>query len=173
MDNEKVKNQVEEKIEKIINDGIQAENLDFLYKLVDIHKDLENEKYWKEKKEVIKMNYRGYGEYGNYSEGNYNEGSYGRRGVPGTGRGRYREGYGRNYRGQEMLEEMKEHYGNYSEGKEQMVQGNYGAEGTTMKALEYMLALDEDFIKMLMKDAKSPEEREMIEEHIHKMKEMI
>lgn len=172
MDNEKVKKQVEEKIEKIINDGIQAENLDFLYKLVDIHKDLENEKYWKEKKEVMKMNYRGYGEYGNYSEGNYNEGSYGRRGVPGTGRGRYREGYGRNYRGQEMLEEMKEHYGNYSEGKEQMVQGNYGAEGTTMKALEYMLMSVEEFMNHLKSDANSQEEVEMIRKTARKISEM-
>lgn len=63
--------------------------------------------------------------------GNYDDMSYGRRGVRGTGRGRYSEGsYGRRgvpgtgrgrYRGEEMLDEMSYHYGNYHNS------GNYGA----------------------------------------------
>lgn len=55
---EQVKEKVEEKINKIINDGIKAENVDWLYKLVDIHKDLENEEYWKVKKEVYENDVR-------------------------------------------------------------------------------------------------------------------
>lgn len=43
---------VESKITELINtEGIKRENVEYLYKLVDIHKDLKNEKYWKVKEE--------------------------------------------------------------------------------------------------------------------------
>lgn len=121
---ENILNKLEEEIKSINEIGV--ENIEYLSELVDIHKDLSNEKYWKEKIDIM------YGNYGNYGE--YSEGSYGRRGVPGTGRGRYREGsYGRRgvpgsgrgrYRGEEMIDEMKYHYGNYQESYNN---GNYSA----------------------------------------------
>ena len=108
----------EQAIKTVAEQGLNNNNIDFLYKAVDIHKDLRNEEYWKAKEE--------YYMYGNYDDmnygrrgvrgtgrGRYSEGSYGRRGVPGTGRGRYR--------GEEMLDEMSYHYGNYHNS------GNYGA----------------------------------------------
>lgn len=48
---ERLKKQVEEKIGNVVEAGIQNNNIDVLGKLVDIHKDLENEKYWKKKEE--------------------------------------------------------------------------------------------------------------------------
>ncbi len=43
---------VENKITELINtEGVKKENVDYLYKLVDIHKDLKNENYWKIKEE--------------------------------------------------------------------------------------------------------------------------
>ena len=43
---------VENKINELINtEGVKRENVEYLYKLVDIHKDLKNEKYWKVKEE--------------------------------------------------------------------------------------------------------------------------
>lgn len=108
----------EQAIKTIAEQGLNNNNIDFLYKAVDIHKDLCNENYWKAKEEY-------------YMYGNYDDMSYGRRGVRGTGRGRYSEGsYGRRgvpgtgrgrYRGEEMLDEMSYHYGNYHNS------GNYGA----------------------------------------------
>lgn len=108
----------EQAIKTVAEQGLNNNNIDFLYKAIDIHKDLCNENYWKVKEE--------YYMYGNYDDmnygrrgvrgtgrGRYSEGSYGRRGVPGTGRGRYR--------GEEMLDEMSYHYGNYHNS------GNYGA----------------------------------------------
>lgn len=89
--------QTENIIEQILQQGLSSDNIDFLMKVVDVHKDIENENYWKEKKEMYRDYERGYGD--------YSAGSYGRRGVPGTGRGRYR--------GEEALDEMKYHYGNY------------------------------------------------------------
>ncbi len=45
-----------EKVETKLNDlltkeGIKKDNVDYIYKLVDIHKDLKNEDYWKVKEE--------------------------------------------------------------------------------------------------------------------------
>ena len=169
---EKVNEQVVEKINSILKDGVKQTNVDYLYKLVDIHKDLANEKYWDKMKEEDDMRYRG------YSGENYNEGgSYGRRRRDSRGRhmegGQYGE-YGRrgNYRGHEMIDEMQEHYGNYSEGKESYERGNYGAKQDTMKSLEYMLESVVDFIEMLKKDATSQEEVQMIKEYTKQISEM-
>ena len=43
----KVNEQVEGQIKKIVEEGLQLNNIDRLYKLVDIHKDIANEEYWK------------------------------------------------------------------------------------------------------------------------------
>lgn len=51
--NEKIKELVEGKLEKLMETGIQAGNVDYFGKLVDIHKDMENEEYWRIKKEVM------------------------------------------------------------------------------------------------------------------------
>lgn len=48
---EKLNKQIEEKICNVIDAGIQTNNIDVLGKLIDIHKDLANEKYWKKKEE--------------------------------------------------------------------------------------------------------------------------
>lgn len=150
---EKLNEPIENKINEILNEGIKKENIDYLYKLVDIHKDIENEEYWKEKI----MRYR---EYGNDN--------YGRRGVKGTGRGRYREsGYGARYRGEEMMDEMAYHYGNYNEGRE-----NYGADDATLESLEKMLDSVKKFMKHLKNEASSQEEVHMIKETAREISEM-
>lgn len=111
------------------------------------------------------MRYRDYGEYGDES--------YGRRGVPGSGRGRYRDGYGRrgNYRGEDIMDDMYQAYGDYSEGKEEYNRGNYGAKEDSMKSLEYMLKAMEDFGMYLLEDASSEQEKNMIRQTLKKMSE--
>jgi len=42
---------VEEQIEDTSKEGVKRENVEYLYKLIDIHKDLKNEEYWKKKGE--------------------------------------------------------------------------------------------------------------------------
>lgn len=179
---EKLLKEAEKLIECIVDEGIQAQNIDFLSKIVDIHKDISNEEYWNMKKEDINMRYRGYsegyGEYseggnygrrsrdsrgryteGGYSEGGYSEGSYGRRGVKGTGRGRYR--------GEEMMDEMMYHYGNYSDGRDQ-----YGADEETMKSFKYMLKSFKDYYKHLKQEASSQQEVKMLEDVAREISEM-
>lgn len=160
---EKILKQVEEKLDEMTNESLNIEDLDILGRLIDIHKDLKNEEYWETKKEVMEMNYnRGYdGEYGNY----------GRRGR--DSRGRYtRRGMDSKYRGDDMLEEMQEHYGNYSEGRESINRGNYGAESATIKSLKYMLDSVEEFMMMLKEEAGSQEEVEMIKNTARKISEL-
>lgn len=165
--NNKLKEQLEEKIDIIAEQGIQEDTLDVLCKLVDIHKDLSNEEYWKKKQEVMEMMYRDYPEY------REDYGNYGRRGVPGTGRGRGYSARGRGrYRGDDMMEEMYGAYQDYSEGKEEYNRGNYGAKQDTMKSLDYMLKSVVEFIEMLKEDASSQEEIDLIKHYSKKISEM-
>ena len=133
-----------------------------LGELVDIHKDLKNEEYWKKKEEVYAMKYRD--DYGTYSRrGNYRDGgSYGRR-------GRYRGGYGD---GEEKMEEMMEHYSNYNEARREYNRGNYGAGSDKIKSLEYMLESGVDFFEMLQEEAESPEEMELVKKYFRKIGNM-
>lgn len=171
---DKIKTQIEEQINKIIEEGIQLNNLDKLGKLVDMHKDLANEDYWNKKKEVMEMNYRNYGEY-NDGYGNYRDEEYGRRGVPGSGRGRRRyskRGVDSKYQGEEMLQEVYGNYQDYSDGKEEYGRGNYGAKSGTMKSLDYMMKSVVDFIEMLKEEASSQEEVQLIQKYTKEISEM-
>lgn len=142
-----IKEQTDARIKEISEQQVQQGNIDFLYKLIDIKKDIVEI----EKEE--NMMYRGYGE--------YSEGNYGRRGVPGSGRGRYRENsYNArgNYRGEQIMDDMREAYQEYSEGKE-----NYGADSATMESFQYMLKSFKDYFKHLKNEASSQEEMEMLQ----------
>ena len=157
----KTKSEVERIIKQITENGLQTANVELLYKLIDIHKDIENEKYWKEKEE--NMMYRDYDNYGGGrsrdSRGRYMDGYYGRRGVPGTGRGRYR--------GYDMIEEMGEHYGDYSEGRD-----NYGNDRETEKSFDKMLQSLEDFTYLIMQEADSQDKIEKVKRTARKISEM-
>lgn len=163
---DKLNEQVEKSINRIVEQGIQEDNLDILGKLVDIHKDLANEEYWCKKGEYMDMRYRGYEEHGNYGN------EYGRRGR--DSRGRYSTGRGPmgRYRGEDMIDDMHKKFYDYSEGKEEMNMGNYGAKNDTMKSLDYMLQSVVDFIEMLKKDANSQEEIDLIREYSRQISEM-
>lgn len=168
--NEKVCEKVEDKIKELLNEGVKKDNVDYLYKLVDIEKDIKNMEYWKEKIEMYNEgNYGAYGR-GSYNEGSYGEGSYGRRGVKGTGRySRYRGGRGSGrYRGEEVLDEMKEMYGEYSESSSY---GAYGAEGN-MELIEMMADSLMEFVEHLKKTAKSPEEKQLIQKKLQELGRM-
>lgn len=169
---EKVTEEVDKSITRIMQQGVQTNNVDFLYKMIDIKKDIAEIK--KEEQEMMYGNYGNYGRdsYGEYSEGSYaggrrrdsrgrymEGGSYGRKGVKGTGRGRYR--------GEEMMDEMAYHYGNYNEGREQ-----YGADEETMKSFKYMLKSFKDYYKHLKDEASSQQEVKMLEDVAREISEM-
>lgn len=165
---------IDKSIESMIVDGeIREEDIKPLGELIDMKKDLANMKYWKVKEEDI-MRYGNYGrgEYGEGygrrsrdSRGRYTEGSYGRRGIPGSGRGRYR--------GEDMMDEMYDAYREYNEGREEYNRsGNYGAKEDSMKGLERMMMSVSDCIYDVYEVAE-PEEKELIEEHVEKLHEKM
>ena len=162
----KTKSEIERIIKQITENGLQTANVELLYKLIDIHKDIENEKYWKEKEEESMYRGRDYFMDDSYnggrsrdSRGRYMDGSYGRRGVPGTGKGRYR--------GYDMIEEMGEHYGDYSEGRD-----TYGNDRETEKSFDKMLQSLEDFTYLIMQEADSQDKIEKVRKTARKISEM-
>ncbi len=159
---EKLKNQVEQLIDCITQEDIQVNNVDLLGKLVDIHKDLSNENYWKVKEEVYDMRYRDYEDYGRRGVPGTGR-RYGRRGVKGTGRGRYR--------GEDYMDEMREHYDNYNDASEEMYKGNYGAEGEMIKSVEGIMRNVYGIVEELS-EADTPEVMRIIKRYTKKIDEM-
>jgi hypothetical protein len=163
MENEKVleqlKQETEKKIEEVMKQGLQPNNIDMIYSLVDIHKDIANEEYWKEKGEAMRYSRGGYGEgpYNARGRGSYSEGSYGRRRRDSRGR----------YMGSEKIDEMRDHYGRYMDGRER-----YGHDGETEKSFDYMLMSLEDFAEHLFEEADSQEQIEKIKKTAKRISEM-
>ena len=142
--NERVYKATEEKVEDILKEGINTNNLNLLYQLVDIQKDI---------CEIERSDSMHYGNYDSYGA-------------------RMRDSRGR-YMGYGHLDKMYSEYGRYEEGKEQYNRGgNYNAKEDSIKSLEYMLESMVDFVKMLKQDAKSQEEVNLIKEYTRKISEM-
>lgn len=144
---EKILNSVKEYLEQVGNDGISSTDIDYLFKVVDIYKDM---------KEVECMNYGNYGNYGRYD----GYGEYGRR------------GYDTKYRGEEYMDGMRGSYRNYESARNEYNNGNYGAKEDGLKELDYMMHAAMKFIKMIKQEATSPEEQEIVRRHIMKISEM-
>ena len=160
MDNKEIKKQLKELKKAIVEEGIQNNNnLEHLYKIVDIEKDLN---------EIEEGDNMRYGRYSNYNN-SYGRDYYGRdRYGDYSERGSYgRRGYDAKYRGEEYLEDMHEYYGRYEENKER-----YGANEDTMKSLKYMLESMEELAKKLREDAQSQEEVEMIRQTAQRIANM-
>ena len=157
----KTQEEVEKLIKTVTENGLQASNVQLLYQLIDIHKDIENEKYWKNKEEDMR-----------YMRDDYGPEDY-RGGRSRDSRGRYMgDRRSESYRGQRVLDEMYDGYRNYNDGKEEYNRGNYGARNETMRSLEGMLESVTDFIEMLQNDASSQEEVDMIKHYTRKISEM-
>ena len=144
---EKILQKTSEFIEKVGEQGLDSVDIDYLFKVVDIHKDL---------KEVECMNNYGRENYGRYGE--YND--YGRRGVDSR------------YRGESYMDGMNGSYRNYEAARYEYNNGNYGAKEDGLKELEYMMHSAMKFIKMIKEEATSPEEQEIVRKHIMKISEM-
>ena len=142
----KVIEKTNEKIKEIIDSDINANNLDFLYKLSKI-KHLA-----KEDKEMYGNYGRGYGNYGH--GGNYGE--YGRNSY---GENYGRRGYDAKYRGDEDLDRIAGEYGRYMESRER-----YGTGEETDKSFHYMVKALEDFINVLHEEAETEPQRQMLRE---------
>lgn len=144
---DKVIEKVDEKIKHILDEDINTNNLDHLYKLSKI-------------KHMAKEDKEMYGEYGNYGRragyDAYGRGDY--RGYNNYGRDEYgRRGYDMKYRGHEHLDRMYDDYGRYMESR-----NRYGAGEETDKSFHYMVKALEDFIMVLKEEAETPQQKQQL-----------
>lgn len=165
--NKKLKEEIHSLKEMISKEGIQTgNNLEHLYKIIDIEKDICEIEKGGEKS----MSYNEYGRYGRdsygiegHNLGNYGRDEYGRR-------GNYRARG--NYRGNDYMDSMYNEYNRYEEGREQYNRGDYNAKEDSIKSLEYMMESALDLVKMLYDKAQSQEEINIIRKYTKKMSEM-
>lgn len=178
---EKLKELIEEEIKKTEESGLNMGKLEELETLVDIHKAISNEEYWKNKEETA-MRYGNYGEYNEGyegygrrrrdSRGRYMEGRYNERGTT-DGRDRMRGNYGHYMPYPEVyMDRMMDGMEGYMEGREQYNRGNYGAKGQTVESLEKMLEGIVAFVEDIQQDPEQKEEKEVVNHYIRKLKEM-
>ena len=168
---EQTKQEVEKYITNLVSNGLTNDNLNQLYKAIDISKDIANVDYWKLKEEDIKMRYRNYGrrDYNDsvpnmYRESSYGDESYGRRAR--DSRGRYMD------HGDEMLDAARQNYRAYSDNRGNYEFGVYGAKEDTMKSLKFMLESLVCFFDMLKEEASSKEEMELVKKYAKEISEM-
>ena len=168
---EQTKQEVEKYITNLVSNGLTNDNLNQLYKAIDISKDIANVDYWKLKEEDIKMRYRNYGrrDYNDsmsnmYRENSYGDESYGRRAR--DSRGRYMD------HGDEMLDAARQNYRAYSDNRGNYEFGVYGAKEDTMKSLKFMLESLVCFFDMLKEEASSKEEMELVKKYAKEISEM-
>lgn len=159
--------------------GLNSNNIDNAYKLVDIAKNIMKLQKMEDGDGRMRGGYRdeyrdgrgGYRDidYRDDGYGNYGDDSYGRRGVPGSGRSRGRDG---RYRGDER---WNEHLDRIIDGADmyQYGRGRYRDSGDSermydgLEKLMYAICM---FIESTMDFAESPEEKEIIRKHVQKIK---
>ena len=176
-----LKEKIEEKIKSMTENGIDDCNIDMLGKMVDIHKDIEQEEYHCEKiklkKEANDMRYGNYDEYNEGygrrrrdSRGRYMEGDYNERGGRGRGRGNY--GHYMPYP-EVYMDRMMDGMEGYMEGREQYNRGNYGAKGQTIESLEKMLEGTHAFVGDILQDPEQKEAHEVVRHYIKEFQELL
>lgn len=148
---EKLEKKTEESINKILEEGLNTNNLDHLYKLTKINKLAKEEEnmnnygnYGGRRAGYDSYGRDSYGEYGNYGE--YGRGSYGRR------------GYDMKYRGDDSLDRMAGEYGRYQESRNRYGAGSEESD----KSFHYMVKALEDFIMVLKEEAESPQQKQQL-----------
>lgn len=170
---EKLQEMIKKELTEIENKGINANNLEVINKLASIYKDLGEIKQMEEGGQKMqdygryrdgyeargyRDGYRAYNEDGYRDYGNYEE--YGRRGVPGSGRGRYS-------RMRDHMERMMDGMDQYEYGKERYMAG--GDDGRVMEGLEKLMYAICMFVESAMDFADTPQEKEAIRKHIQKI----
>ena len=148
---DKILEKVDKKIEEILSQDINVNNIDHLYKLSKIKHIAKEDKdmnYGYGNYGGRRAGYDAYGRgYGNYGEnyGEYGRGNYGVRGRD------------MRYRGEEELDRMAGEYGRYMENR-----SRYGAGEETDKSFHYMVKALEDFIMVLKEEAESPQQKQQL-----------
>ena len=131
---DRVVEKTEEIIKQILEEGINTNNIDNLYKLSKIKHIAKEDKDMYNNYGGRRAGYDSYGYYGD---------NYGRR------------GYDMKYRGEEEIDRMHNEYGRYMESR-----NRYGASEETDKSFHYMVKALDDFIRVLYEEADNPQQKQ-------------
>lgn len=146
---DKVIEKTTESIKKIVDEGLNTNNIEHLYKLSKIKHLAKEDKEMYGNYGARRPGYDSYGEYSRGGYGNYGD-NYGRRGRD------------MKYRGEDELDRMSGEYGRYQESR------RYGAGEETDKSFHYMVKALEDFIKVLHEEAETPQQKQMLNETLQR-----
>lgn len=174
---DKILNDAKKELSQIEQVGLNAGNVDVATKMLSIIKNvgkirkMEGEEM-REYRDGGNYTYRG-GDYefttrgrGNYRGDDY-EGEYGRRGVPGSGRGRYSH---YDDRMMERLDRIADGMEMYQYGRDRYRGGD--SEERMTDGLEKMMYAVCTFVESAMDFAETPQEKEIIRKHIQKLAKM-
>lgn len=157
----KLMEQIKKELVEIEQKGVNASNLELIGKLADIYKDLsEIENMDKGGQEMM--------EYGRYRE-NYRDRGYGARGSYRDGG--YNDDYGRRYsRMRDYMDRMVDGMDQYEYSKERYM--NSGDDSRVMEGLEKLMYAMCMFVESAIDFAETPQEKELIRKHIHKISQL-
>ena len=155
---QKLISNIQRELDQIANNGVNTGNLDMLFKLVDIQKDLYEIKDHEDKSYSNGQ----YGRYYDEREYGYDR-DYGRRDAY-MGRERYR-GEGRL---SDHIERIKDGADRYGDGKERFHRGD--SEQRMQDGLEGLMYGVCMLVESAMDAAETPQEKEIIRKHVQKIK---
>lgn len=169
----------EKELKQIEEIGLNSNNVDNTFKLTTIAKNIykiEDYKKGGSRMRYFDYNRGGYNdsEYGarRYRDNNYRDSDYpmyddyGRRGVPGSGRGRYRGDEKIN----EHLDRIMDSADMYMYGRERY--RDSGDSDRVVEGLEKLMYAVCTFVESTMDFAETSEEKEIVRKHIQKMKNL-
>lgn len=170
----KLKQDIKTELKQIEQVGINGSNIEVVGKMVDILKDIGKIEKMEEEKEMRDYTYEdnygmynarggrgGYNARGGYS--NY-EDSYGRRGVSGSGRGRYGH---LDERMAERLDRIMDGADMYQYGRDRYRGGD--SEERMYDGLEKLMYAICTFVESTMDFAETPQEKEIVRKHMQKL----
>lgn len=181
---------VEEQLHNISEKGINSNNIDNAYKLMDIYKNIKESEYYKNCCEGNEMydarrrdsrgrymdNYNdydgrgGYNERGGYDGRGYNErGGYNERNY---NRGGYNDGrYGNlDERTERYFTRMREGMESYNAGRDRYRSGD--SQDRMIDGIEMTMSAICMFVESLVDFAETPQEKEVVRKHLEKMKKI-
>lgn len=176
----KLTERVEKELGSIAEKGLTSSNLDTAYKLIDIYKDIKESKYYQS--EVEEKNFGGdydmsqrrdsrgrymgnrYSEYNRYDREDYDRSGYW------EANGRYGNYPYLDERSRRYLDRMMEGIDSYNEGKDRYRHGE--KEDRMLDGIEKAMSAVCMFVESIADFAETTEEKEIIRNHINKMKKI-
>lgn len=144
---------VERELDKIGEKGLTSSNLDTVYKLIDIYKDIKESKYYEEM-------CGGRETYNERSRSRYND------------HDRERHYHPWDERVERYFGKIKDGIDDYSEGRDRYRDGDGQNREQMIKGIDMAMSALVSFVETLYDHTETPREKDVIKEHIEKLKKL-